>query len=36
MGSKMAPNYACLYMGVFENDFILNESNSFFLRFCFY
>ncbi len=21
MGSKMAPNYACLYVGVFENDF---------------
>ncbi len=21
MGSKMAPNYACLYMGVFENDY---------------
>ncbi len=21
MGSKMANNYACLYMGVFENDF---------------
>ncbi len=36
MGSKMAPNYACLYMGVFENDFILNESNSFFPKILLY
>lgn len=36
MSRKMAPNYVCLYMGVFENDFILNESNPFFPKILLY
>ncbi len=35
MGSKMAPNYACLYVGVFETDYFKLVKILFFLRLCF-
>lgn len=36
MGSKMAPNYACLYMGLFENVFVLSPKNPFYEKILFY
>lgn len=36
MGSRMAPNYACLYMGLFEKQFVLHQTNPFYSKICFY
>ena len=36
MGSKMAPNHACLYMGLFENQFVLHQRNPFHPKILFY
>ena len=36
MGTKMAPNYACLYMGHFENQYVLNASNPFWSKILLY
>lgn len=36
MGSKMAPNYACLYMGLFEHQYVLNSTNPFYSKIIFY
>lgn len=36
MGSKMAPNYACLYMGLFEKEHVLNPVNPFYSQIRFY